>query len=125
MNFKELIDRIRIRPGMYVGKYDLYCLELFTGGFIFCLQANGIDMEFTDVYRKFFNFFVQSRVLEKVNEDLKKELRFNNGMSYIQLIPFAESDTKKQFDFYFECFDEFKKLYDENYDFEPIKDRFM
>ena len=94
MNFKELIDKIRIRPGMYVGKYDLNCLELFAGGFSFCLQANGIDMEFTDVYRKFFNFFVQSRVLEKVNEELKKELRFNNGMRYIQLIPFAESDTK-------------------------------
>jgi len=125
MDFKELIDRIRIRPGMYIGKYNLNNLELFTGGFVFCLQANHIDKEFTNAYMNYFNFYVQSRVLERVNEDLKIELRYNNGMSFIQLIPFAESDKIKQFDFYFECFDEFKKLCDQNYDFESIKEKFM
>ena len=125
MNLKELIDRIRIRPGMYVGKYDLNCLELFIGGFVFCLQANEIENKFSMVYRNYFNFYVQRKVLEKVKEELKNKLRYNNAMSFVQLIPFAESDPKKQFDFYFKCFDEFKILFDENYDFESLKKQFM
>lgn len=125
MKLVEMINTIRIRPGMYVGKYDLEHLELFIGGLIFCLEVNDIDKEFCVAYRRYFNFYVQSKVLEKVNNELKIKLRYNNGMSFMQLIPFAETDSKKQYDFYFECFDEFKKLYDDNYDFSPIKKRFM
>lgn len=125
MNLVDLIDLIKKRPGMYIGKCEIDRLYLYIAGFIICLKLNNLNDDFLMNYQKYFNFFVQFKVIRNSDEIIKRKLRFNNGMSFVQLIPFIEKDTQKQIDFYFECFDEFKKLYDQNYDFEPIKEKFM
>ena len=110
---------------MYIGKCEIGRLYLYIAGFVICMKLNNLNDDFLISYQKYFNFFVQFKVVNNSDEIIKRKLRFNTGMSFVQLIPFYEQDSEKQIDFYFECFDEFKKLFDENYDFEQIKEKFM
>ena len=107
MTFKEFINHISIRPGMYIGGMKLEYLERYVYGYIFCMVNNNIEDDLIEPYRKYFNYYVQSKVCELANDEIRKKLRYNNGMSFVQLIPFVEKDSIKQVHFYFSTFNEF------------------
>lgn len=93
MNLVDLIDLIKKRPGMYIGKCEIDRLYLYIAGFIICLKSNNLNDDFLMNYQKYFNFFVQFKVIKNSDEIIKRKLRFNNGMSFVQLIPFIEKDS--------------------------------
>ena len=69
-------------------------------------------------------YYVQTKVIEKGDELVKNELENSCWRNWPQLISLVETDPKKQFDFFFKCFEEYENLALEDYDFTPIVRRF-
>ncbi|MDE6407166.1 MAG: hypothetical protein K2K50_01000, partial [Anaeroplasmataceae bacterium] len=62
MNFKELIDLIRQRPGMWIGNLELRNLCNFTNGFTYYIWANKIEDDFAYTYNEYFNWWLQHKI---------------------------------------------------------------
>ena len=123
MNFKELIDLIRQRPGMWIGNLELRNLYNFTNGFTYYIWANKIDDFFASSYDKYFNWWLQDAIRKEYKDNvvLFEDLQYNNSRSFVQLIPLIELDSKKQIDLYFAYVDKFYEDYLKGVDFEAIK----
>ena len=124
MSYCELVDRIKADPLKYIDEYNLLYLRNHLDGYEYFKYLNAFDEKILGLTWCCLTFFIQSKVIEIGNEYVKNELESCIERGWDSLIPFIEVDPKKQFDFFFRCFDEFKTLALEDYDFTPIVRRF-
>ena len=68
-NFKELIDLIRQRPGMWMGNLELKNLYNFTNGFTYYIWANKKEDDFAYIYKEYFNWKLQNAIQIKYDEN--------------------------------------------------------
>lgn len=124
MSYCELVDRIKADSLKYIDEYNLLYLRNYLGGYYYFKYLNAFDEKILGLRGYCLTFFIQSKVIEMGDEYVKNELESCIERGWDSLIPFIEADSKKQFDFFFKCFDEFKTLALEDYDFTPIVRRF-
>lgn len=124
MSYCELVDRIKTDPLKYIDEYNLLYLRNYLDGYEYFKYLNAFDEKILGLRGYCLTFFIQSKVIEIGNEYVKNELESCIERGWDSLIPFIEIEPKKQFDFFFKCFDEFKTLALEDYDFTPIVRRF-
>lgn len=123
MNFKKMIDMIRMRPGVYIWNPDLITLQAYIEGYLISLSINEIDDDFDKSFRDYFNFWIQHKIRNEYrnNEVIYRDLEYNNARGYPTLISMIESDSKKQLELFFKYFDLFYEDYLKRVDFEAIK----
>lgn len=101
MNVKQLIQQIRLRPGMFVGNPSLESIHHFISGFlcnnIMTDRADNIDLAFKN---QFHNW---------VRNDLeeKRAMKFNQERGYVFYISQTFPSAEQQIDAFFEMSERF------------------
>ena len=125
MDFYSQIMKIKERPGMWIGDLSLNNMKRFLDGVTFCMENNNIDDYFVTVFEKYFNWYVNYKLLKMpISDEQRANLAVNNSRSFCQLIPIVQTDTKNQIDIFFEMFESFYQDYINEYDFISIIDYF-
>jgi hypothetical protein len=89
--FTELIAIIRSRPGMYIGKNNIFCLKAFIDGWYFRDESKDTEIELLNE----FYFWLQ----EKYN--------IHDNRNWDELLFLIFKDEKKALDHFFRLFDDF------------------
>jgi hypothetical protein len=125
LDFYSQVMYIKSRPGMWIGEVTLNNMKKFLDGIIFCLENNKIIDDFALTYYKYFNWYVNYKLLEtSKNITCKVDLKSNESRNYCQLIPIVENDNKKQINLFYELFESFYLKYVSNYNFKKLEDFF-
>jgi len=91
----EMFERIRKRPGMYLGKMSVTNLHIFTIGYVTA------QLEFNENYKTSFSDF---------NHFIDKKFNNSSTMGWANLIlKLTNGDEEKALERFFELLDEFKK----------------
>lgn len=111
---------------MWIGELTLNNMKRFSDGIIFCLENNKIIDDFALTYYKYFNWYVNYKLLETSgNITFKVDLESNGSRNYCQLISIVESDNKKQINLFYELFESFHLQYTSNYNFKKLEEFFL
>ena len=125
MDFYSQIMKIKDRPGMWIGDLTPNNMKRFIDGITFCMINNNIVDYFVTVFEKYFNWYVNYKLLKMpISDEQRANLAVNNSRSFCQLIPIVQTDTKNQIDIFFEMFESFYQDYINEYDFISIIDYF-
>lgn len=95
MDLYELIEKLRKRPSLYLGKPSIEHLQVFLDGYTFARRQ--LNIPITKQEREFEGF--QNWV----------ECRFNqkDTQSWAKIILFYSEDERAALDSFFDCFDDF------------------
>ena len=94
----EALQKIKDKPGMYIGKPSITILHHFLVGYQFARSELGIELtESEDEFYEHFHFWVQRRF----------EVRTSN--SWANIILLFTRDEKDGFECFFKLLDEFKQ----------------
>lgn len=96
----SLIDRIRVRPGMYLGSLSLAPLWHFINGYSFALRD--LDYAYDCVLPLNFGFFTEFTQFYYKFDD--------NACWYHHILWHCEGDEKKALSEFFEVFDKFREI---------------
>ncbi|MFN6515651.1 MAG: hypothetical protein RMY29_014310 [Nostoc sp. CreGUA01] len=92
----EVVEKIRVKPGMYLGRPSVSDLFMFLVGYEFSRSELGIDM--TEEEEKFYAEF---------QPWLQKKFGVTTVTSWAKLIMLSCHDEKAGFEYFFKLFDEF------------------
>lgn len=95
-NLLNLLEKIHLRPGMYLGKPSVNDLFMFLVGYEFARSE--LDIEPTEQEQKFYDEF---------QPWLQKKLEVKTVASWAKLIMLSCSGEKAGFDYFFQLLDEF------------------
>lgn len=123
MSYCELVNKIKAEPLKYIDEYNLLYLRNYLDGYYYFKKYNGFFDDLLIFGDYCFNYFIQNKVM-KIENSLAKKIDCLGSRNWESYIPLVETDPEKQFDFFFECFDEFKTLALADYDFTPLVRRF-
>lgn len=112
MEFIEFIKLIEYRPGMYLGMEDLNLLRQYINGFIFCYEMNCKEDPIIDRYKKYFSYYVQEQLSQDEKYKVNINMKYNNGMGYVELIELVENNKELQLKVFFSLFNNFVQLND-------------
>jgi hypothetical protein len=96
-DFYDLLQKIKKRPAMYLGKNSIFSLQAFLDGYYFARREIGINL--TEEEIEFQNFLQWIRY------------RFNveTGQLWSSIILFHSADEKSAVDRFFTLFEEFNQ----------------
>jgi hypothetical protein len=97
-NIYQLIDRIKKRPGMYLGKPSIIRLKSFLDGYMGAREDLGFPL--TEQEEK-FNYF---------QEWIQTRFKITSSHSWADSILFYSADDKEALNQFFELFDQFIKI---------------
>ena len=123
MSYCELVNKIKAEPLKYIDEYNLLYLRNYLDGYYYFKKYNVFFDDLLIFGDYCFNYFIQNKVM-KIENSLAKKIDCLGSRNWESYIPLVETDPEKQFDFFFECFDEFKTLALADYDFTPLVRRF-
>lgn len=92
----ELLNKIKLKPGMYIGRASVTDLFLFLGGYRAAQQEFGIA--FTDSEKRFYREF---------QPWLQRRFNMTTSKSWAKIIEFCSINEREAFDAFFELLDEF------------------
>ena len=92
----EVVEKIRLRPGMYLGRPSVSDLFMFLVGYEFSRSELKIDM--TEEEEKFY---------DKFQPWLQKKFGVTTVTSWAKLIMLSCHDEKAGFEYFFKLLDEF------------------
>ncbi|MFH7024727.1 MAG: hypothetical protein ACHBN1_04825 [Heteroscytonema crispum UTEX LB 1556] len=92
----KVIEKIRVKPAMYLGRPSVSDLFMFLVGYEFSRSELGIDM--TEEEEKFYDQF---------QPWLQKRFGVTTVTSWAKLIMLSCHDEKAGFEYFFQLFDEF------------------
>jgi hypothetical protein len=98
-NIYQLIDRIKKRPGMYLGKPSIIRLKAFLDGYMGARQDLGFPL--TEQEEKFNHF----------QEWIQTRFKITSSHSWADIILFYSADEKEALNQFFELFDQFIKAF--------------
>ena len=91
MIITELIAIIRPRPGMYIGKNNIFCFKAFIDGWYFRLESEDVKIEILN------DFYIW----------LQKKYSIYDNRNWDELLFLIFKDEKKALDNFFILFDDF------------------
>jgi hypothetical protein len=94
-NFYELLQKIKKRPALYLGKRSLSHLQVFLDAYTFACREMGIEV--TEEERKFEEF--QGWIEQRYNQP--------DTQSWSRIILFCSEDESDALDTFFELFEDF------------------
>lgn len=94
-NLYELIQKIKKRPSMYLGRRSISNLRSCIAGYILACRELGVPQ--TDKEREFVNF----------QDWIKKKFNITSGKYWDSIILFHSKDEITALDRFFELFEEF------------------
>lgn len=89
----ELINILRVRPGMYIGRNSIFCLKSFIDGWYFRNIEEDVNI---GVLNDFYSW-------------LQKYYKIYDSRNWDELLFLVFKDEKKSLDVFFTLFDEFIK----------------
>lgn len=92
----DVLEKIRLRPGMYIGRPSVNDLFMFLVGYEFARSELGVEP--TEQEQKFYDEF---------QPWLQKKLGVTTVTSWAKLIMLSCQDEKAGFDYFFQLLDEF------------------
>jgi len=97
MQITQLLDKIKQRPAMYLGKKSILSLKNFLDGYYFALMENGMsNEEEIDLWRDFQKYI-----------ELKYQI--NSSQNWSSIILFFSEDESEALEQFFILFEEFSK----------------
>ena len=107
MNIEELINTIKLRPGMYVGCLELEPVYHFIRGFLFCIAVSNNKSKIDIDFRNYFHDWVRMQLEKRYNTKLEEN---SNYLCYIsEVCPDPEEGLALFFELSSEFFDEMHK----------------
>jgi hypothetical protein len=101
MNVKQLIQQIRLRPGMYVGIPTLESIHLFISGFLYNNIMTGRADYVDSAFKKQFHSWVRNELEEK------NGMKFTKEQNYVFYINQAFPDAEQRINAFFELCNRF------------------
>ncbi len=95
----ELLQKIKQRPGLYLGVKSLTLLNVFIGGYAIC------QSDYNQQESNLFNGF---------QEHIQKKYKISSTQSWAKIIDFYSATDADAFDLFFKLFEEFLKDNPEN-----------
>jgi len=95
MELFQLLEKIKERPGLYLGKKSIVNLRSFLDGYYFALMENGLCKEDEISLWKDFQNYIQSRYKIKSSQD------------WSSIILFFSTDESEGLDNFFNLFENF------------------
>jgi hypothetical protein len=95
MTFYELLEKIKKRPSMYLGKRSISQLQVFLDGYTFARRELGIPL--TEEEREF----------EELQEWVEQRFNQASTQSWARIILFYSEDERDALERFFELFEEF------------------
>ena len=92
----ELIMKIKLRPGMYLGRNYISCLKAFLDGWHQRDYSNISDIE----------------IMNKFQEKIEKSYKIKSSHSWCDILLFYSQDESKALDKFFKEFEEFLAEYE-------------
>jgi hypothetical protein len=92
----ELLDKIRVKPGMYIGGTSVTDLFMFIGGYKTAQHEFGIPL--TDAEKRFYREF---------QPWLQQRLRMTTSRSWAKMLEFRSINQQEAFEAFFKQLDEF------------------
>lgn len=99
MEFYELIEKIKQRPSLYLGKPSLENLQVFLDGYLFARRQLNISLT------------EQEKQFEAFQEWIEEKFAQKNTQSWTRIILFYSQDEQTALSRFFELFDEFVAEY--------------
>ncbi|MEG3436849.1 hypothetical protein V0288_06925 [Pannus brasiliensis CCIBt3594] len=96
-NFDELLQKIRKRPAMYLGRHSIYSLQAFLDGYYFARRESGFPI--TQQEEDFQNFL----------QWLRKHFKVETGQLWSSIVCFHSADERTAVDYFFTLLDEFRQ----------------
>ena len=94
-NLYEMLNRIKKRPAMYLGKNSIFSLQAFLAGYNGAKREMGLSpTEEEEEFEYFLNW-------------IRKRFKVETNQSWASIIVFYSADENKALDTFFELFDEF------------------
>ncbi|MBE9216983.1 hypothetical protein IQ247_30760 [Plectonema cf. radiosum LEGE 06105] len=94
-NLYEMLNRIKKRPAMYLGKNSIFSLQAFLAGYNGAKREMGLlPTEEEEEFEYFLNW-------------IRKRFKVETNQSWASIIVFYSADENKALDTFFELFDEF------------------
>ncbi|MGB3650019.1 MAG: hypothetical protein WBA41_02265 [Rivularia sp. (in: cyanobacteria)] len=95
INLYEMLNRIKKRPAMYLGKNFIFSLQVFLAGYNGAKREMGLSpTEQEQEFEYFLNW-------------IRKRFKIETNQSWASIILFYSADENKALDTFFELFDEF------------------
>ncbi|MEB3215217.1 MAG: hypothetical protein VKN72_03015 [Nostocales cyanobacterium 94392] len=94
-NLYEMLNRIKKRPAMYLGKHSIFSLQAFLAGYNGAKREMGLS---PTQQEKEFEYFLNW---------IRKRFKVETNQSWASIILFYSADENKALDTFFELFDEF------------------
>lgn len=94
-NLYEMLNRIKKRPAMYLGKNSIFSLQAFLAGYNGAKREMGLSP--TEQEQEFEHFLGW----------IRKRFNVETNQSWASIILFYSADENKAVDTFFELFDEF------------------
>lgn len=95
MEFYELIQKIKQRPALYLGKPSIEHLQVFLDGYLFARRQLNI------------NVTEQEQQFEGFQEWIENKFNQKDTQSWTKIILFYSQDEQRALSRFFELFDEF------------------
>ncbi|WP_202924896.1 hypothetical protein [Myxacorys almedinensis] len=92
----ELLDKIRVKPGMYIGGTSVTDLFMFLGGYKIAQQEFGVA--FTEAEKRFYREF---------QPWLQRRLGMTTSRSWAKMLEFRSINQQEAFESFFKLLDEF------------------
>jgi hypothetical protein len=92
----ELLDKIRVKPGMYIGGASVTDLFMFLGGYKIAQQEFGI--EFTEAEKRFYREF---------QPWLQRRFGMTTSRSWAKMLEFRSLNPQEAFESFFKLLDQF------------------
>jgi hypothetical protein len=92
----ELLDKIRVKPGMYIGGASVTDLFMFIGGYKAAQHEFGVTM--TEVEQRFYREF---------QPWLQRRLGMTTSRSWAKMLEFRSINQQEAFEAFFKLLDEF------------------
>ena len=94
-NFYQLLDKIKTRPALYIGKRSIFSLQAFLDGYTFACRQLAIPI--TEQEQEFAEF----------QNWIEKQFNRPSSKSWARIILFDSEDESQAFDTFFELFEDF------------------
>jgi hypothetical protein len=94
-NFYQLLDKIKTRPALYLGKRSIFSLQAFLDGYTCACRQLGISV--TEQEQEFAEF----------QDWIEKQFNQPSTHSWARIIVFYSEDESQALDTFFELFDKF------------------
>lgn len=101
MNIQQLLEKVKLRPAMYIGCFRLEPMFHFLNGFMFYKSISNNDDYVDTAFRNQFNNWVKTKL------ERKYKIELDNNMNYLTYINEVNQDDEQNLYIFFELCDTF------------------